>query len=408
MLQDYRYPGSAPGAAPEREILMDASKEDAAALAPTPAERRLPGEVRRASDIPQRDRGTTPSTARWRPFLAVLLIALAIGAGGWWYLQRGGPAAAGILTLYGNVDIREVQPAFNSTGQVTAMLVHEGAVVKQGQLLATLDDTRYAAALAQAKGQMENQKQVLDRVLAGSRPEEIAQAKATMDALQTTYQNNETTAQRFEFLAPKGAATIQQRDDARAAAAAAQKQYEAAKQAYTLAVKGPRVEDIAAARASYEAAVAAVALAQRQFDDTRLYAPSAGVVEDRILEPGDMASPSTPVFTIALTSPLWVRAYVPESRLGHIRLGMLATIATDSYEGRVYHGWVGYLSPASEFTPKTVETPELRTALVYQVRVYVCDARGELRLGMPATVHIDLQAPPSAAPGCEGPDAGNR
>ena len=149
-----------------------------------------------------------------------------------------------------------------------------------------------------------------------------------------------------------------------------------------------------------------MALAQRQFDDTRLYAHSDGVVEDRILEPGDMASPSTPVFTIALPSPLWVRAYVPESQLGRIRLGMEATIHTDSFPDRVYHGWIGYISPTAEFTPKTVETPELRTALVYQARVYVCDARDELRLGMPATVHIDLtQTPSKAPPGCVPADA---
>ena len=119
-----------------------------------------------------------------------------------------------------------------------------------------------------------------------------------------------------------------------------------------------------------------------------------------------MASPSTPVFTIALQSPLWVRAYVPESEVGRVRLGLAATVSTDSYPGRVYHGWIGYLSPTAEFTPKTVETPELRTALVYQMRVYVCDANGELRLGMPATVHIDLSQPPAMAqPGCGASDA---
>jgi len=120
-----------------------------------------------------------------------------------------------------------------------------------------------------------------------------------------------------------------------------------------------------------------------------------------------MASPSAPVFTIALPSPLWVRAYVPESDLGHVRLGMMATVETDSYPGHVYHGWIGYLSPTAEFTPKTVETPELRTALVYQLRVYVFDAQGELRLGMPASVHIDVaQAASAVPPGCVPTNAG--
>jgi HlyD family secretion protein len=342
--------------------------------------------------------------------LALLIVLLlAASAGGYAWLQREPSATNGMLTLYGNVDIREVQPAFNANGHVIAILVQEGAVVKPGQLLATLDDTRYAAALAQAKAQMQNQKQVLDKLLAGSRPEEIAQAKAIMDALKATYLNDEANYRRYAILATTNASSIQQRDNAKAAFDTSRQQYEAAKQAYVLAEKGPRAEDIAAARAAYEASVAAVALAQREFDDTKLYAVADGIVEDRILEPGDMASPNTPVFAIALTSPLWVRAYVPETKLGHIRLGMAATISTDSYPGRVYHGWVGYLAPTSEFTPKTVETPELRAALVYQLRVYVCDGRNELRLGMPATVDIDLTQPAgTAATGCGSADAAGR
>ncbi len=338
--------------------------------------------------------------------IAAVLAALALGGGGWFYLRGGGGEGADQLTLYGDVDIREAQPAFNDNGPIATIPVQEGARVKSGDLLATLDDSRYAAALAQAKGQMENLRQALAKLVAGSRPEEIAQAKATMDALQTTYMNDEATYKRFADLAASNAGTVQQRDDAKAAFESVRQQYEAARQAYVLAVEGPRVEDVAAARAAYQAAEAATALAQRQFDDTRLYAPSDGVVEDRILEPGDMASPATPVLTIALLNPLWVRAYAPENELGRIRLGMKAGVTADSYPGRAYEGWIGYVSPTAEFTPKTVETPELRTALVYQLRVYVCDARSELRLGMSATVRTDLNQPAEAPrPGCGASDA---
>jgi membrane fusion protein YbhG len=383
---------------------MDALKEDDTALAPTPAPREEAGNARGAAPPAMRDESATRPALRWPHLLLALLVLMAIGGGLWWYLGRGGPQAAGTLTLYGDVDIREVQPAFNDTGHITRILVQEGDRVRRGQLIATLDDTRYRAALDQAEGQMRNQKEVLARMLAGSRPEEIAQAKAMMDALRVTYQNDEANYRRAEALARSSAGTARQRDDAKAAFDAAKQQYEAARQAYILAVKGPRAEDIAAQRAAYEAAQGTVALDRRRLADTRLYAPSDGVVEDRILEPGDMASPATPVFTIALTSPLWVRAYVPESRLGRIRPGMRATVTTDSYKGRNYRGWIGYISPTAEFTPKTVETPELRTALVYQLRVFVCDAKSELRLGMPATVAIDLKAPPLARPGCETAD----
>lgn len=322
--------------------------------------------------------------------LLVVVALLVIGGGGWFYYSHYKVGPDNQLTLYGNVDIRQVELAFNDSGRVEKVLVQEGAHVKSGQLLATLDDARFAAALSQAKAEAAHQSVVLEKLLAGSRPEEIAQAKATMEALKITWQNAEANYERSAKLVLTHAISVQQRDDLKAAFEAARQQYEAARQNYTLAVKGPRPEDIAAARAAYKAASDAVTLAQREYDDTRLYAPSDGIVENRILEPGDMASPGTPVFTIALPSPLWVRAYVGERHLGRVRTGMPATVETDSYPGHRYRGWVGYVSPTAEFTPRTVQTPELRTALVYQLRVYVCDDRNELRLGMPATVHIDL------------------
>ena len=337
------------------------------------------------------------ASRRRRPRIAALItIAGLIAAGfAFWVLWQN-PASGRFLVLYGNIDIREIEAAFNDNGPITHLLVQEGDRVRRGQLIAELDDTRYTASLDEAEGQMRNQRQVLARMLAGSRPEEIDQAKATMDALRVTYQNDKVNYRRAKVLARTGAGTVRQRDDDRAAYDAAKQQYEAARQAYILAVKGPRAEDIAAQRAAYEAAQGTVALDKKELADTRLYAPADGIVEDRILEPGDMASPSTPVFTIALTNPLWVRAYVPETELGKVALGMRAWVSTDSFPDRKYPGWVGYLSPAAEFTPKTVESPELRTRLVYQLRVYVCNPGDELRLGMPATVRIDLSQPPPA------------
>jgi HlyD family secretion protein len=368
---------------------------------PDSSDRLPPAETRRSTDAP--GTGTKPRIGRRVGVILAVLVVLALGIGGWLYLNRIRPQGAALLTLYGNVDIREIEAAFNDNGPIVRMLVQEGDRVRKGELIAEIDDTRYKAALDQAEGQMRNQREVLARMLAGSRPEEIAQAKATMDALRVTSQNDEVNYRRAAALARTGAGTIRQRDDAKAAFDAARQQYEAARQAYILAVKGPRAEDIAAQRAAYEAAQGTVALDKSQLADTRLYAPADGIIEDRILEPGDMASPSTPAFTIALTNPLWVRAYVPETELGKIAPGMRATVTTDSFPGRKYRGWVGYLSPAAEFTPKTVESPELRTRLVYQLRVYVCNPDDELRLGMPATVTIDLSQPPPT--GKEGADS---
>ncbi len=122
------------------------------------------------------------------------------------------------------------------------------------------------------------------------------------------------------------------------------------------------------------------------------------MVQSRILEKGDMASPQKPAFTLALTNPVWVRAYVSETDLGRISLGMKAEVTTDSFPGKKYPAWIGFISPVAQFTPKPVETRELRTSLVYQVRVFVDNPDNELRLGMPATVTVLLgqgkQQPP--------------
>ena len=112
----------------------------------------------------------------------------------------------------------------------------------------------------------------------------------------------------------------------------------------------------------------ALKLARRVFADAHLYAPSDGVIQDRILEPGDMADDNTPVYTLALVDPVWARTYVPEKELGKLHPGMSARITTDSHPGESFPGWVGFISPTAEFTPKAVETPELCTSLVYQVR----------------------------------------
>jgi len=325
--------------------------------------------------------------------LAIAGLIAALAMIGIFALLRGGPSAGNRLTLYGNVDIREVEVAFDDSDRIARMFVQEGDSVKPGELLAELDARRYGANADQARRTVEAQKQVLTRMLNGSRPEEIVQARSTMEALQATMRDAEVTYRRNLELRRKQVIPQQTLDDSQSQYQAAAGNYNAARQAWILAVKGPRIEDIENARAVLKADEAALNFAERELADTKLYAHSAGVIEDRILEPGDMASPGVPAFTMALTNPLWVRTYVPEPYLGKIYLGMRASITTDSFPGKTFQGWVGYISPTAEFTPKNVETPELRTRLVYQVRVYACNPQNELRLGMPATVTMALDQP---------------
>lgn len=200
-----------------------------------------------------------------------------------------------------------------------------------------------------------------------------------------------SSAKRLQKLLPKKQASEDDVETALAKADAAKARADAAAQSLALIVIGPRQEDIAIAQAQLLAKEAEVQLAERHLHDASLYAPTAGVIRNRILDPGDMASPQSVIFTLALVDPVWARAYVPETALGKIATGFKAEIFTDSFPDKSYTGWVGYISPTAEFTPKNVQTPELRTRLVYSIRVYACNPENELRLGMPVTVNIPLQ-----------------
>lgn len=154
--------------------------------------------------------------------------------------------------------------------------------------------------------------------------------------------------------------------------------------------KKDRAEDIAAAEAQLKASEAQLAQLRHQIDLGRLRAPTDAVVRSRLREPGDMVTSQVPVFTLALTKPKWVRVYVGEPDLGKIKPGMAAQVFTDSHPDRPIAGKVGYISSVAEFTPKSVQTEELRTSLVYEVRVVVEDPGNVLRLGQPATVRLTV------------------
>ena len=329
--------------------------------------------------------------------LIVPLVLILGGAVAWFFWDK--PATTPTtrhLTLYGNIDLRQVNLAFNDAARIEHILVQVGDKVAPGEVIATLDARRYAAALAAAIAQRAANQAQLDKLINGSRPEDIERLRALVAADQADLTNLESTYRRIANLATQKMAAAQERDTARAARDAASARLKADEASLKLAIIGARVEDINQARAAVDAASAQVQTAQINLDDTTLKSPSVGIVRNRIIEPGDMASPAQPVITLALTDPIWARVYLSEPDLGWVREGMSATLSSDSFPGKTFTGWVGYVSPTAEFTPKTVETPTVRTDLVYQARVYACNPNHELRLGMPVTVQIARSAKPIA------------
>jgi HlyD family secretion protein len=328
---------------------------------------------------------------RLRMVIVVLVVAAAVGGFAWWWFDYRGSAPTE-LVLQGNIDLRQVALPFNNNERIAAVLVQEGDRVHKGELLARLDTSRLKPQVDQAAAQVAAQRATVARLHNGSRPEEIAQAKANLESAKANAVNARKQFERSTTLLFKGSGTQQDNDTTKAAAGVADAQVEVNQKALDLAILGPRQEDIDQAEAQLRGNEAQLAYLQQQLADAELRAPLDSVVRSRLMEPGEMASPQRPVFSLAIVDPKWVRTYVSERNLGQARTGMRATVTVDSFPGRVFDGWVGFVSPVAEFTPKAVETTELRTSLLYEVRVFVKDPENDLPLGMPATVHLQLDA----------------
>lgn len=312
------------------------------------------------------------------------LLAVTVATRGFGLAGRGG---ADGLTLYGNVDIREVDMAFRVPGRIAGIAVDEGVRVRRGQLLASLDTAILEARIGQADAQVMQARAELAKLRNGSRAEDIAQARARVDAARALQANARSDYERRRPLVASGAIsrdlwaqTVADRD--RAAA-----QLMEAREALLLLESGARVEDKAAAEAGLGAAEAARRSAATDLKDSRLLAAVDGTVITRAREPGAIVQPGETILTLSIDRPLRIRAYIAEPQLGRISPGMKVLVTADG-NPRTYHGTIGYISPKAEFTPKTVETEDLRTDLVYRLRIIVTDPDDALRQGQPVTVSV--------------------
>ena len=318
--------------------------------------------------------------------VVIAVVALAVVAVSVWWLTSEEDSEEP-LTLYGNVDLREVDLAFRQAGRIVEVLAEEGDAVEAETPIAMLDDQPFRDSLAAAEARVLVARANLVRLESGARPQEIEQARAKVDEARARLLAAASHLQRKERLLGAGAASQRELEAAREQHVAAESRLAAAREALALAIDGFRDEEVAAGRAEVALAEAQLALARSALEDARLLAPSSGVLLTRAREPGTMVRVGEPVATLSLREPVVVRTYVSEPHLGQVAPGTLVEIATDSSQ-RPYLGRVGFVSPRAEFTPKTVQTPDLRTDLVYRLRIVVEDADERLLQGMPVTVRL--------------------
>ena len=319
---------------------------------------------------------------------AVLLVLIVAGRG----LGLWGSGTA--LKLYGNVDIREVELGFRVGGRIAAMPVEEGEEVTSGTVLAQLDNQPLRDALAAANARLDASSAEVEKLQRGNRPQDIARANALVTEQQAALAAASEDFNRRKALIATGAISQAVFDKTKADYLAAKARLAEAEEALSLQRAGARTEDVAAGRAQRDTALAERSRARTDLGDATLTAPAAGVILTRAREPGAIVQPGETVFTLAITRPVRIRAYVAEADLGRIAPGMAVRIKTDS-SNRLYRGTIGYISPTAEFTPKSVQTEDLRTDLVYRLRIIVTDADNALRQGQPVTVLAEGAAPPA-------------
>jgi membrane fusion protein YbhG len=319
--------------------------------------------------------------------IAVVVVA-AVGGGVYYWKQRAAKDPQAAFNMWGNVDVHQVELAFRVSGRIAKLDVDEGDQVTPGKELAQLDRVPFETDVAAATAQVAMAQAQFDKATHGYRTEEIAQAAAAVRQREADLENAKVTDERLRGLFPQGAVTRQDMDNADARVRESDAQLASAREQLALVTRGSRVEDIQTQEANLAAAKANLTKARTALEDATLTAPSSGVVSVRARELGAIVQAGQTIYTVALNDPVWIRAYVPQPRLGRIKPGMPVKIEIDSVPGRQFDGTVGFISPEAEFTPKSVQTEQVRDDLVYRLRIVAKDPDNVFRQGMPVTVRI--------------------
>ncbi|MDK2040169.1 efflux RND transporter periplasmic adaptor subunit [Aliarcobacter butzleri] len=291
------------------------------------------------------------------------------------------------LTFYGNIDTRTVNVGFRFLGKIENITKDEGEIVKKDEVLVKLDTASLEKSLEELNEKIFASKLELSKLQTGYRQEEILEAKATMEeAIENLNKTKDTYNRQANLFKTKSTSeenfTISQLNYKQALAT-----LDKAKALYELRKNGYRNEDIKIQESNLKSLEIQAEKLKIDLNDSVIKAPVNGVILTRFKEIGAITNAGESILEIAKTDEFWVRAYIDEKNLGNIRPGLKMSIQTDS-RSENYEGVIGFISPVAEFTPKNIETQELRADLVYSFRVIVKNPDDKIRQGMPVTLKI--------------------
>lgn len=326
--------------------------------------------------------------------LALVIIAIAaVWAGRRWLVPEA-DVMKDVLLASGTVEATEAHLGFQVGGRIERIAVREGDPVKAGDELAILDRNEMLARHDEAVARTAAARALLRVLERGFRSEEVEQARAARQAAQDRVNDAERDLERTKRLYEGGAVSREAHDKAVLALALARSQLAQADEQLRLLEAGPREEKVEAQRAQLAQVEASVRAIEATLENMRVVAPFDGTVTVRHREPGETVPPGTAVVTLMNPDDRWVRIYVPEDRIGAVKIGTPAKITSDTYPEKTYGGGVRFVASEAEFTPKNVQTTEERVKLVYAVKVQIEGDSGlDLKPGMPADVRLEATLP---------------
>lgn len=293
---------------------------------------------------------------------------------------------AGEAQFVGYVEADFVRPAPVASGRLVTLAVKRGNRVAPGDLLFALDDTREAAAVAEAEAALAQASARLADLKLGRRPEEIeliraqlAQAEARRDLAKLTFERQKT-------LLDQKVVSVERRDVAEAEYRAARAQVAELQASLKVAELPARADEIAAAAAAEEAARARLAEAQWHLAERKVTAPSLARVEETFFEPGDFVPAAGPVVSLLPLDNVYVKFYVPQDVVAALKTGQAVTIGCDGCAAEVT-GSIRFIANEAEFTPPVIYSETTRAKLMFRVEAAVA-AGDVLKPGLPVDVKV--------------------
>ncbi len=326
-----------------------------------------------------------------RFIFGILALALISGLLYYWLTQNKGEEGT-FIRISGNIEATEVNVGFKISGRIVKLFVQEGDQVTKGRILAKLDDEDLLQRVELAKAALRSNQARLEKLLAGSRPEELREAEAALQQAQHDFENKQIQHERMKTLYEKRVIAKESQDNAETAYKVAKSSVERAKESYLLVQEGPRKEDIEDARAQVEQTRASLKFAETQLAYTVLFSPMSGVIHVKSAEIGEVVNPGTSVLTLVDIENIWLKSYIPEPDLSRIKWGQEVVVTTDVRPRKEYRGRISFISSQAEFTPKQIQTEKERVTLVYRIKVDIANPGRELKPGMPADGKILLQS----------------